>query len=100
MDYLLCRFRMRDTPCNFHGETLRGLDHGVVGIEQSNFGQKMDGMGMGTDSEGAERDGEHKLIANSNEMDVGVGREVRIAVNVAFCQTQCTSRDGKMDEPK
>jgi hypothetical protein len=58
----------------------------MVGVEQSNFGQKMDGMGMGVDSEGVERDGRYMWIANRNEIDVGVGREARIAVNVAPCQ--------------
>jgi len=46
----------------------------------------MDGMGMGADSEGVERDGRYTWIANRNEIDVGVGREARIAVNVAPCQ--------------
>ena len=36
--------------------------------------------------EGVERDGEHELIANRNEMDVGLGREARIAINAAPCQ--------------
>jgi hypothetical protein len=49
--------------------------------------------------EGVERDGEHKLIANRNEMDIGLGREAGMAINVVFCQTQCTSRDGKVDKP-
>jgi hypothetical protein len=46
----------------------------------------MDGMGMGADSEGVERDSRYMWIANLNEMDVGVGREARIVVNVAACQ--------------
>jgi hypothetical protein len=29
-DYLLRRFRMQETPCNCHGDDLRGPDLGVV----------------------------------------------------------------------
>jgi hypothetical protein len=57
-----------ERPCNFHGETLRGPDLGMVERRTVKLRTK-NWMGW----EGVERDGERKLITNRNKM-VGLGR--------------------------
>ena len=41
---------------------------------------------------GVERDGGRKLITKRNEMNIGLGRKARIAIDAAPCQIECQTK--------